>query len=341
MADALDPDIAFAAVRITEQAAIEAARHTGRGDERTADGAAIDAACAGLADFPAQGKIVVGEGLAGSADRLFIGEGVGQSGGSPVHIAVDPLEGATTTARGGPNALSILAVGCEGGLVRMPDIYMEKIAVGPGLPEGVIDLDRAPGENLAAVAAARGVGVGELVVCILDRPRHADLVTKVREAGARIALIQDGDVSGIVATAVPAAGTDLYMGIGGAPEGVLAAAALRSTGGQMRARLVLRTDEDRAKALECGHEDFKRIFSAADLAPGDVIFAATGVTQGMILKGVRRVAAGVHTQSLIVCSGTSTVRWLDTYHDGHQGAVGRDAADPDSGPGPVGRAAQP
>jgi fructose-1,6-bisphosphatase II / sedoheptulose-1,7-bisphosphatase len=325
MADEFDSTIAFSAVRITEDAAIAAARRMGGGDERTADAAAIEAMSRGLEQLPARGTIVVGEGLAGAAERLFIGEQTGQGTGPRVHIALDPLEGATTTARGGPNALSVLAIAAEGGLIRMPDVYMEKIAVGPGLPQGVVGLDRAPAENLAALAEAKGTSVSDLVVCVLDRPRHADLVAKVREAGSRIALIQDGDVSGVVATAVPTSGTDVYMGIGGAPEGVLAAAALRSTGGQMQARLVLRNGEDKEKAAQCGLREFDRVFSARDLAPGDVVFAATGVTQGMILKGVRRVGGGIFTHSLVMCSGTATVRWLETYHNALRGPGGQDA----------------
>jgi fructose-1,6-bisphosphatase II / sedoheptulose-1,7-bisphosphatase len=326
MGDGFCSTIALAAVRITEDAAIAAARRMGGGDERTADAAAIEAMSRGLEQLPARGTIVVGEGLAGAAERLFIGEETGGGEGPRMHIALDPLEGATTTARGGPNALSVVAIAAEGGLIRMPDVYMEKIAVGPGLPSGVVGLDRAPAENLAALAKAKGTGVSDLVVCVLDRPRHAELIAKVREAGARIALIQDGDVSGVVATAVPTSGTDVYMGIGGAPEGVLAAAALRSTGGQMQARLVLRNGEDKDKAAACGIEDASRVFGVEDLAPGDVVFAATGVTQGMILKGVRRVGSGIFTHSLVMCSASATVRWIETYHNGRRGAVAEGAA---------------
>jgi fructose-1,6-bisphosphatase II / sedoheptulose-1,7-bisphosphatase len=315
MADRLDADLALAAARVTEAAALFAARYMGCGDEKAADQGAIEAMSEALAALAIDGTIVVGEGLEGAAPKLYVGEKVGTGKGPPVDIALDPLEGATITARGGPNALAVVALANRGGLLTTPDIYMEKIAVGGGLPEGVVGLDEEPGVNLANLAKAKNSGISDLVVCILDRPRHAELIAKVREVGARIMLIEDGDVSGVVATAIPESGVDAYMGVGGAPEGVLAAAALRCIGGQMQGRLAIRNDDDRAKAAQCGIDDLERVYGVEDLAHGEVMFAATGVTNGAMLRGVRRTSAGAYTHSIMTSSSAGTVRWMEAYHD--------------------------
>lgn len=315
MGGPLDPNLALAAARVTEVAALSASRYMGCGDERAADQAAIEAMSGGLAGLAVDGTVVVGEGLEGAVPRLYVGEKVGTGTGPEVDVALDPLEGATITARGGFNAIAVIALAERGGLLTTPDIYMEKIAVGPGLPDGVVGLDREPGENLANLAKAKDTDVSNLVVCILDRPRHAELIAKVRDAGARIMLIEDGDVSGVVATAIPHSGVDSYMGIGGAPEGVLAAAALRCIGGQMQGRLVIRSDDDRAKAAKCGISDFARVYRVGDLARGETTFAATGVTNGAVLKGVRRTRAATHTHTIVMSSRDGTLRWIDAHHD--------------------------
>lgn len=245
---------------------------------------------------------------------LYIGERVGAGTGPKVDIALDPLEGTTITATGGQNAIACIAMAGEGGFLNAPDVYMDKIAVGGGLPEGVIDIASSPAENLANLARAKGVEVGDLVVLILDRPRHQELIAKTREAGARIRLIRDGDVAGVIATARDQSGIDIYIGIGGAPEGVLAAAALRSIGGQMQGRLVYRNDDERARATRWGITDFDRVYHLNDLASGDVMFAATGVTDGTMLAGVRRFPGGVTTHSIIMRSKTGTVRLIETEH---------------------------
>jgi fructose-1,6-bisphosphatase II / sedoheptulose-1,7-bisphosphatase len=246
---------------------------------------------------------------------LFIGEKVGTGRGPAMDIALDPLEGTTITAKGGPNAIACLAMAPKGGFLNAPDTYMEKIAVGAGLPPGVVSLKDSPAENLARLAEAKGLAVGELVVLILDRPRHEGLIAAVRKAGARIRLITDGDVAGVIATSRPDTGIDIYMGSGGAPEGVLAAAALRCIGGQFQGRLVFRTEEERARARKMGITDFDRIYDMEDLARGDVMFAATGVTDGTMLKGVRRRGPKVYTESIVMRSKTGTVRIIETEHN--------------------------
>jgi fructose-1,6-bisphosphatase II / sedoheptulose-1,7-bisphosphatase len=315
MGGLLDPNLALAAARVTEVAALRASQYMGCGDERAADQAAIEAMSGGLVGLAIDGTVVVGEGLEGAVPRLYVGEKVGTGTGPEIDVALDPLEGATITARGGFNAIAVIALAEKGGFLTTPDIYMEKIAVGRGLPDGVVGLDQEPGENLANLAKAKDTDVSNLVVCILDRPRHAELIAKVREAGARIMLIEDGDVSGVVATAIPHSGVDAYMGVGGAPEGVLAAAALRCIGGQMQGRLVIRNDDDRAKAAKCGISDFARVYEVADLARGEVTFAATGVTNGAVLKGVRRTRAAAHTHTIVMSSSDGTLRWIDAHHD--------------------------
>jgi fructose-1,6-bisphosphatase II / sedoheptulose-1,7-bisphosphatase len=245
---------------------------------------------------------------------LYIGERVGSGRGPKVDIALDPLEGTTITATGGPNAIACIAIAGQGGFLNAPDTYMDKIAVGGGLPEGVIRIDAEPAENLTNLAKAKDIQVSDLVVLILDRPRHQELIAKVRAAGARIRLIRDGDVAGVIATARPDSGIDIYMGIGGAPEGVLAAAALRSIGGQMQGKLAFRNDDERARAERMGITDLQRIYDLHDLASGDVMFAATGVTDGTMLSGVRRFPGGLITQSIVMRSKSGTVRVIEAEH---------------------------
>ena len=248
---------------------------------------------------------------------LYIGEkvGLGQAGAPQIDIALDPLEGTTITAKGLPNALAVIAMAEHGGFLNAPDVYMDKIAVGGGLPEGIVDLDKTPAQNLSDLAKAKKADVADLVVCILDRPRHAELIAKVREAGARIMLIGDGDVSGVIATSTGDSGIDIYMGSGGAPEGVLAAAALRAIGGQIQGRLLFRNDDEKARARKWGITDLNRKYSMLDMAKGDVMFAATGVTSGSMLKGVRRFGNGAETHSIVMRSKTGTVRWVSAHHN--------------------------
>ena len=310
----LDRNLALEAARVTEAAALACARHIGRGDERAADQAAVDAMRRALGALAIDGTVVIGEGERDEAPMLYIGEKVGR-GGPKVDIALDPLEGTTICATGAANALAVVAMAEDGGFLNAPDVYMDKIAVGGGLPEDVVDLDRAPAENLAALAEAKGVRVGDVVACILDRPRHESLVAAVRAAGARIRLIQDGDVAGVIATSRRDAGVDIYLGSGGAPEGVLAAAALRCIGGRMMGRLLFRNEGERARARAMGIADLDRKYVLEDLARGDVMFAATGVTDGAMLRGVRRGPHGAETESLIMRSKTGTVRTIRAWHD--------------------------
>ena len=317
MADAqrMDRNLALEVVRVTEWAALAASRLMGRGDEKAADQAAVDAMRSALNGLRISGTVVIGEGERDEAPMLYIGEKVGTGEGPKVDIALDPLEGTTLTAKGGPNALAVIAVADHGGFLNAPDVYMDKIAVGGGLPEGVVDIDAAPAENLARLAKAKGAEVGDLVACILDRPRHAELIAKVREAGARIMLISDGDVSGVIATALQESGVDIYLGSGGAPEGVLAAAALRSIGGQMEGRLIFRNDDEKARARRLGIQDLNRKYALNDMASGDVVFAATGVTDGSLLRGVRRWHSGGRTHSIVMRSKTGTVRFIEAIHN--------------------------
>ncbi len=310
----LDRNLALEVVRVTEAAALAASRLMGRGDEKAADQAAVDAMRRALNSLAIEGTVVIGEGERDEAPMLYIGEKVGQ-GGPKVDIALDPLEGTTITAKGGQNALAVIAMAEQGGFLNAPDVYMDKIAVGGGLPAGVVDLDMKPIENLKNLAKAKGVDVADLVVCILDRPRHAELIAKVRESGARIMLISDGDVSGVIATSRPDSGVDIYMGSGGAPEGVLAAAALRCIGGQIQGRLLFRNDDEKGRAARLGIKDLNRKYGILDLAKGDVMFAATGVTDGTMLKGIRRFPGGASTHSIIMRSKTGTVRLVEATHN--------------------------
>ncbi len=311
----MDRNLALEAVRVTEAAALSASKWMGRGDEKEADQAAVDAMRVALNSLHIQGTVRIGEGERDEAPMLYIGEEVGTGEGPKIDIALDPLEGTTITAKGGGNALAVIAMAEEGGFLNAPDTYMEKIAVGNNLPEGVIDLDEEVDVNLKELAKAKRVDISDLVACVLDRPRHDEIIRKTREAGARILLIGDGDVSGVIATSQIEAGVDIYMGTGGAPEGVLAAAALRCIGGQMQGRLVFRTQDERDRAARLGIEDFQKKYGLMDLASGEVMFAATGVTSGTMLRGVRRYREGAKTHSMIMRSKSGTVRYIEAEHN--------------------------
>jgi fructose-1,6-bisphosphatase II / sedoheptulose-1,7-bisphosphatase len=319
----LDRVLVLEMVRVTENAAIACSKLIGRGDEKAADAAAVEAMRDALNQLDFDGTVVIGEGERDEAPMLFIGEKVGraQGTGPRIDIALDPLEGTTITAKAGPNALAVLAISEEGGLLNAPDVYMDKIAVGPGYEPGVIDLRKSATENVKSVAAAKGVQPAELMVCVLDRPRHEALIAELRGLGCGIMLIPDGDVAGVIATTNPDTGIDIYIGSGGAPEGVLAAAALRCVGGQMQGKLVFRNDDERGRARRWGITDLDRIYALEDLASGDVIFAATGVTDGSLLKGVKRRRDGViTTQSVVMRASSGTIRWVDGEHRAHRHA---------------------
>jgi fructose-1,6-bisphosphatase II len=315
----MDRNLALESIRITEAAALASARLMGRGDRNGADQAAVEAMRRAFGDLAIHGEVVIGEGERDEAPMLYIGEKVGRArdGDPRVEIAVDPLEGTNLCATGAPNALSVIAMGSPGTLLRAPDTYMEKIAVGPRA-KGAIDLARSPTENLRSVAAALGKHVEDLTVVILDRPRHERLVREIREAGARIKLIGDGDVAGALNTCFPETGVDVLMGTGGAPEGVIAAAALRCVGGDMQGRLAWRNDQERARARAMGMVDLDRILSAEELAGGEVMFAATGVTNGDFLRGVRYTGDGAVTHSVVMRSRTGTLRFIETVHRFHR-----------------------
>ena len=310
----MDRNLTIEAVRVTEAAAIAAAEVMGRGDEKLADQAAVDAMRTALNRLQMAGTVVIGEGERDEAPMLFIGEEVGTGEGPKIDIALDPLEGTTITAKGIPNGLAVLALSDAGGLLNAPDVYMDKIAAGPDVPTDAIDLDNTAAENINNVAEAVGKDPNDVVACILDRPRHAEMISAVREAGARIMLIGDGDVAGVMATAMPETNIDIYMGTGGAPEGVLAAAALRCIGGNIQGRLLFRNDDERGRAAKVGVEDLNRKYAITDLAEGDVIFAATGVTDGNMLQGVRRTASMIFTESVAMRARTGTVRWIRMQH---------------------------
>ncbi len=313
----LDRVLVLEMVRVTEAAAIAASRLTGRGDEKAADAAAAEAMHLAFNDLYMDGTIVIGEGEQDEAPILYKGEKVGNAIGSGprIDIALDPLEGTTITAKAGPNALTVLAIAEEGGLLNAPEVYMEKLAVGPGYPDGVINLDKSVRENVEAVAAAKGVDPHEIIVCVLDRPRHEKLIAELRAIGCGVMLIPDGDIAGVIATTDPETGIDIYMGSGGAPEGVLACAALRCVGGQFKGRLLFRNDDERLRARKWGITDMDRIYDLNDLARGDCIFAATGVTDGSLLGGVKRLPGGkLTTQSVVMRASTGTVRWVKGEH---------------------------
>ena len=318
----LDRVLVLEMVRVTEAAAIAASRLIGRGDEKAADAAAVEAMRAALNELPMDGTVVIGEGERDEAPMLFIGEKVGSApdGGPRIDIALDPLEGTTITAKAGPNALAVLAIGEQGCLLNAPDVYMDKIAIGPGYPEGTIDLAKSPTDNIRSFAAAKGVEPDEIIACVLDRPRHAALIAELRGLGCGIMLIPDGDVAGVIATTDPDTGVDIYMGSGGAPEGVLAAAALRCVGGQIQGRLLFRNDAERARAHRWGIEDLNRIYKLEDMARGDCIFAATGVTDGSLLGGVKRRKGGcIETDSIVMRASSGTIRRIKGEH--HKGSV--------------------
>ncbi|KFB10253.1 Fructose-1,6-bisphosphatase [Nitratireductor basaltis] len=311
----LDRILTLELVRVTERAAVAAARLRGRGDEKAADQVAVDAMRSELNRLPIQGTVVIGEGERDEAPMLYIGEEVGVGEGPEVDIALDPLEGTTICAKNLPNSLAVIAIAERGSLLYAPDVYMEKIAVGPGYPEGIVDLDAPAAENIESVAKAKGVPVSEITACILDRPRHARLIEEVRATGAAIRLIGDGDVAGVIHTTDPdETGIDIYMGIGGAPEGVLAAAALRCIGGQMQGRLQLNTEEKVARAAKMGISDPAKVYRMEEMASGDVLFAATGVTDGNLLAGVKFGRDSIQTHTIVMRSSSGTVREIKARH---------------------------
>ncbi|RYY23335.1 MAG: class II fructose-bisphosphatase [Sphingomonadales bacterium] len=312
----LDRVLVLEMVRVTEAAAIAASTLIGRGDEKAADHEAVEAMRDALNKLPMDGTVVIGEGERDEAPMLFIGEKVGsaQGTGPKIDIALDPLEGTTICAKAGPNALAVLAVAEEGGLLNAPDVYMEKIAVGPGYPDGVIDLAKSPTENIKAIAAAKGVQPNEIIACVLDRPRHEKLIAELRAVGCGVMLIGDGDVAGVIATTDPTTTIDVYMGSGGAPEGVLACAALRCVGGQFKGKLLFRNDDERARARKWGITDLDKIYDLTELAKGDCIFAATGVTDGSLLQGVKRLKGKMTTESVVMRASSGTVRWIKGEH---------------------------
>jgi fructose-1,6-bisphosphatase II / sedoheptulose-1,7-bisphosphatase len=314
----LDRVLVLEMVRVTEAAAIAASKLIGRGDEKAADAAAVEAMRGALNELPFDGTVVIGEGERDEAPMLYIGEQVGsaQGTGPKIDIALDPLEGTTLTAKAGPNALAVLAIAESGCLLNAPDTYMDKLAVGPGYPEGTIDINRSVADNIRAIAAAKGVEPGDITACVLDRERHAGIIAELRALGCGVRLIPDGDVAGVIATADPDTGIDVYIGTGGAPEGVLAAAALRCVGGQMQGKLVFRNEDEIARAHRWGIEDLDRVYTLEDMAKGDCIFAATGVTDGSLLKGVHRGRNCVTTESVVMRASTGTIRRVATeYHD--------------------------
>jgi fructose-1,6-bisphosphatase II / sedoheptulose-1,7-bisphosphatase len=310
----LDRVLVLEMVRVTEAAAISASTLVGRGDEKAADAAAVEAMREALNGLDMDGTVVIGEGERDEAPMLFIGEKVGTGQGPAIDIALDPLEGTTICAKAGPNSLAVLAIAEQGGLLNAPDVYMDKIAVGPGYPAGVIDLDKTPTQNIEAIAAAKGVQPREIIACVLDRPRHEALIAELRAIGCGVVLIGDGDVAGVIATTDPDTTIDVYMGTGGAPEGVLACAALRCVGGQFKGRLLFRNDDERARAAKWGVTDLDKQYDLTELARGDCIFAATGVTDGSLLAGVKRMRGKMTTESVVMRASSGTVRWVKGEH---------------------------
>jgi len=311
----MDRNLALELARVTEAAALSCATMVGRGDEKAADQLAVNGMRRALNVLDIEGTVVIGEGERDEAPMLYIGEKVGTCKGPKVDIALDPLEGTTICATGGVNALAVVAMAQAGGFLHAPDVYMEKIAVGGDLPDHLVDLDAPIVENLKNLAQAKKAELSELQVCILERPRHDELIAKVREAGCRIMLIGDGDVSGIIATSEPTSGVDLYVGTGGAPEGVLAAAALQCIGGQMQGRLVFRNDDEKGRAAKAGITDLGKKYEMNELAHGDVMFASTGVTNGAMLRGVRLFPGGALTHTVVMRSRTGTVRYIEAHHN--------------------------
>ena len=310
MSSVITDDLALAVARAPINAAIAAARLVGRGDERAADQAAVDAMRASLNALAIRGRVVIGEGERDEAPMLYVGETVGVGKGPELDIALDPLEGTTLAAKAKPNALAVIAIAPKGGLLHAPDTYMDKIAVGPGYADGVVDLDASIEDNVKALAKAKGVRAEEVGVCVLDRPRHGAIIEALRSAGARVHLIGDGDIAGVIHCTKPETGIDMYVGSGGAPEGVLAAAALKCVGGQFQGRLVIRNEEERARAVHAGIEDLKRRYDLNDLVLGDAVFIATGVTGGSLLDGVRFAGGTVHSHTLILNAATKAISEL-------------------------------
>ncbi|MGV1014526.1 MAG: class II fructose-bisphosphatase [Methyloceanibacter sp.] len=311
----LDRALALDIVRVTEATAVAAALWRGRGNEAAADEAAATAMYRELSRLPIEGVVIVGEGEENETPLLYIGETVGAGHGPEVDLVVDPIEGSTLCAKALPNALSVMALAERGSLLKVPVIYMDKIAIGPGFPEGLVDLDASPADNLKALALAKGVPIAEIRVCILDRPRHTKLIEEVKAAGAQLKLIGDGDIAGVIHVTEPLeTGIDIYMGIGGAPEGVLAAAALACIGGQMQGRLVAANEQHRARARATGIHDLGRKYTMRDMVMGDLSFAATGITDGSLLEGVHFTKEAVFTHSVIMRASTRTVRWIRTEH---------------------------
>ncbi|MBB5373314.1 class II fructose-bisphosphatase [Acidocella aromatica] len=308
-----DRNLALELIRVTEAAALAAAYWIGRGEKNAADGAAVEAMRKAFDTVAINGTVVIGEGEMDEAPMLYIGEKVG-CGGAAMDIAVDPLEGTSIAAKGAPNALAVVALAGRGCLLHAPDVYMDKIAVGPGLPEGVVGLDRSVRENLESLAASKRCAVDELMVCVLERERHAEIIEACRSAGARITLIGEGDVAGVIAVAQPESGIDLYLGSGGAPEGVLAAAAMRCFGGQMQGRLLFEDQAQIARAASMGITDPQRIYTISDMAKGDVMFAATGITSGQMLRGVHLAGQRAVTHSIVTRSKSGTARYVEAHH---------------------------
>lgn len=311
----IDRVLTLELVRVTERAAVAAARLRGQGDEKSADQAAVDAMRRELNRLDISGTVVIGEGERDEAPMLFIGETVGTGKGPKVDIALDPLEGTTICAKDLPNSLAVIAIAEGGSLLNAPDVYMDKVAVGPGYPEGIVQLNDSPAENVKRVAEAKGVPVSETIACVLDRPRHAKIIEELRALGTGIRLIGDGDIAGVIHTTdTENTGIDIYLGIGGAPEGVLAAAALRCIGGQMQGRLILDTREKVERAARMGIEDPDKVYSMEEMAQGDVLFAATGVTDGNLLDGVRFGKTIITTETIVMRSATQTVRTIRGEH---------------------------
>ncbi len=313
---ALDRVLVLEMVRVTEAAAIAASKLVGRGDEKAADAAAVEAMRIAFNGLEFDGTVVIGEGERDEAPMLYIGEKVGnaQGTGPKIDIALDPLEGTTLTAKAWPNALAVLAIAEEGGLLNAPDVYMDKLAIGPGYEAGLVGLDRTPTENINALAKAKGVKPNEIIACVLDRPRHEALIAELRATGCGIMLIPDGDVAGVIAVTDPDTTIDIYMGSGGAPEGVLAAAALACVGGQFQGKLLFRNEDEKARARKWGVTDLDRIYQLQDLVKGDAIFAATGVTDGSLLAGVKRRKGCMTTESVVMRASSGTVRWVKGEH---------------------------
>ena len=309
-----DRMLSLGLARVSEAAALASARLIGRGSEKAADQAAVDAMRTQLNQLEIQGVVVIGEGERDEAPMLYIGEGVGTGSGPEVDIALDPLEGTTLTAKDMPNALAVIAMGPRGTMLHAPDTYMEKLAIGPGLPEGVVSMDMSPSERVAAIAEAKGCSTEDITVCVLERPRHEDMIADIRTTGAAVRLITDGDVAAVIHCAEPDTGIDMYMGAGGAPEGVLAAAALKCMGGQMLGRLRFRNDAEKERARKAGIEDLDRVYSKDEMVQGDVIFAATGVTDGSMLPGIKREPGWLTAETILMRSKTGSMRRMTYRH---------------------------